>query len=192
MKLPLVIATLSLALAAASPARAEEPAAPSDPAAEAKPELRYPPSSVRPKLVIGGIAITGLAYAGALITAASWPERDTISGDTMEPVGRSDGLKIPIVGPWIALGKIGCVTPNPNNPSDCGPEPIVRGILYALDGVIQLGGLGLIAEGILMKTEANPAPKKKSLAFALPGGVTVHPLPVATPSFTGIGFVGSF
>jgi hypothetical protein len=190
MKLPLVIATLSLALAVASPARAEEPAAPSEPATDAKAEVRYPPSSVRPKLIIGGVAIAGLAYAGAFITATSWSERDTIDGTT-EPPGRSDGLKIPIVGPWIALGKIGCVTPNPSNPSDCGAEPIIRGVLYAVDGVIQLGGLGLIAEAIIMKTEANPAPKK-SLALRLPGGVTVHPLPVATQGFTGVGFVGSF
>jgi hypothetical protein len=189
MKLPLVLVPLSFALAVASSARAEEPSAPSDPATDAPhPEVRYPPSSVRPKLIIGGVAITGLAYAGAFITAASWPEKD--NGAT-ESSGRSEGLKIPIVGPWIALGKIGCVTPNPNNPSDCGPEPIIRGVLYAIDGVMQLGGLGLIAEAIIMKTEANPAPKK-SLSLRLPGGVTVHPLPVATPSLTGVGLVGSF
>jgi hypothetical protein len=175
MKFPLVIVTLSLALAART-AHAEEPTVLSEPAPLASPEVRYPPSSVRPKLIVGGLVISGLAYAASIASAVSWPEVPGI-----------DNLKIPIVGPWLALGKSGCASDDP----DCGAKVYFRGVFYVIDGIAQLAGLGLIGEGIFMKTEGKPAPKK-SLALGLPGGVTLHPVPMASARFTGLNFVGTF
>ena len=169
MKRPLALATLTLALAAASVANAEEPSALPAPATSAAPEVRYPPPSVRPKLIVGGLAISGLAYAAAFGAAASWPE-----------VPGSAQLKIPFAGPWLALGQSGCAADDP----DCGAKIYLRGVLYVIGGIAQLAGLGLIGEGIFMKTEAPR--QSKSLALSL------QPVPMVTARFTGLGLVGSF
>lgn len=179
---PLLAGSLLLA---ASSARAEEPAAKtakeaSDKSDESLPTgeatLRYPPSSVRLKLALGGVAVTGIAYAAAYGVTANWPE-----------VPGSEFLKAPVVGPWIALGKSGCASDD----SGCSGAKIgLRGVLYVLDGFAQLGGLGLIAEAIFMKTEADTVPKKSS-ALAGPA-LTIRPYPMVTPTVTGLGFVGTF
>jgi hypothetical protein len=167
MKLLLSISLAALALTAMGTARADEPleAIPTAPARE----TAYPPSSVRLKLGLGGIAVAGGAYAMSYAMASSFPE---IPGMT--------GLKIPIVGPWIALGQSGCATDNP----DCGALVVLRGFLYVLDGFAQIGGLGLIAEGVLVKTD--PSAPKKAAAF------TITPMPLVTGNVTGLGFIGSF
>src|SRR5262249_41125412 len=138
------IAPSALADDTAAPAHAP-PAASSSSA----PEVRYPPSSVRFKLVLGGLAVSGLAYAAALGAASMWPEAPG-----------SVGLKIPFAGPWIALGQSGCAADD----MDCGAKVYVRAVAYVLDGIVQLAGLGLIAEAIAMKTESSTPPKKPSLA----------------------------
>jgi hypothetical protein len=167
MKLLLSISLAALALTAAGTARADEPVE----ALETAParETPYPPSSVRLKLGLGGIAVAGGAYAVSYAMASNFPE---VPGMT--------GLKIPIVGPWIALGQSGCAADDP----DCGAKVVLRGFLLVIDGLAQIGGLGLIAEGVLMKTDAA-APTKAS-AF------TIRPTPLVTGSVTGLGFVGSF
>jgi hypothetical protein len=187
MKLPLVIATLGLAFATHT-AHAEEPAALAEPAVVASPEVRYPPSSVRPKLILGGLVISGVAYAAAAVTAVNWPEEFRNDKGDVVPVTGSSRLMIPIVGPWMTLSLIGCTTQDSAGNPDCGAWPYVRGVL---DGIVQLAGFGLIGEGIFMKTEAKSAPQK-SLALGLPGGVTLYPVPMTTGRFTGLGFVGTF
>ncbi|MEO7330883.1 MAG: hypothetical protein ABI193_20075 [Minicystis sp.] len=140
---------------------------------------RLPPSSVRLKLALGGVAVTGIAYAAAYGVTSNWPE-----------VPGSAYLKAPVVGPWIALGKSGCASDDPN----CSDAKIaLRGILYVLDGLVQLGGLGMIGEAIFMKTEPDAAPKK-GLGRAVFAGsaLTVRPYPLVTPTVTGLGFVGTF
>ena len=142
------------------------------------PEVRYPPSIVRLKLIGVGLLITGGAWGASFGVATNWP---TVPG--------SNQLKIPIVGPWIALGKSGCASDDPG----CGAGTIgVRGALYVLDGLAQLAGLALITEAIVMKTE--PAAEKK--ATALPTlrfrGVEVSAVPVTSPTMKGIGLVGTF
>lgn len=133
---------------------------------------RYPPSSVRPKLIGGGIAITGIAYGIGFVGATSWPEVPGI-----------ESLKIPVVGPWMSLAKIACV--DPTDP-DCGTELAFRGILLTVSGVVQLGGLALITEALVMKTQAvAPTPTTESARFVLP-------IPMITPHSAGIGLIGTF
>ncbi len=167
MKRLLSLSLAALALTAIGTARADEPA--EDLATAPAREVPLPPSSVRLKLALGGIAIAGGSYAASYAMASNFPE---VPGMT--------GLKIPIVGPWIALGKSGCASDDP----DCGAKVVLRGFFLVLDGFAQLGGLGLIAEGVFMKTDASAA--KKASAF------TIRPTPLVTGSVTGLGFVGTF
>lgn len=140
-------------------------------AQEAEQATRYPPSSVRPKLIIGGLAVTGLAYGAGFLAASSWPE-----------VPGSSELKIPVVGPWIALAKNDCASDDP----DCGFILYMRGFLTIVDGLIQLGGLGIAGEGVFMTTESSRAQPVK------PAAITVRPAPIVAGSGAGFGVVGTF
>ena len=136
---------------------------------------RYPPTSVRWKLVGGGVAVTGLAYGAAFLCASNWPEAPG-----------SDALKVPVVGPWIALGQSGCSKDDP----DCGATAVFRAILTVLDGVIQAGGLGIAGEGLFMTTEAPQRPVPSSASARRE--VVVRPMPIVTEHTTGMGVVGTF
>ena len=141
---------------------AEEPSADSV-------EQRYPPTSVRWKLVVGGAAVTGVAYGLSYYSATTWSD-----------VPGSDALKIPVVGPWIALAQNDCAADDPG----CGFTLYFRGFLTIVDGLVQAGGVGLAGEGLFMTTEA--------VSVSPVEGVTVRPVPVVTANTTGIGVIGSF
>lgn len=127
--------------------------------------VRYPPTSVRYGVVAAGAGMFGVAYALSAISAAAWPS-----------VPGSEALYAPVVGPLIALGNSGCSEADP----DCGAIVYVRGVLYVVDTLVQLGGLALVTEGLLMTTEAEgPAP---SVSIA----------PLVTPDTTGVSVMGRF
>jgi hypothetical protein len=151
-----VLAALALSSTTAGAQEAEEP-------------QRYPPSSVRVKLVAGGLVVMGLAYGAGFLAASSWPDAPGASQ-----------LKIPVVGPWIALANNACAADDP----DCGFVLYLRGFLTVLDGLMQLGGLGIAGEGIFMTTEAS-APARAS-------AVIVRPAPIVTGTSAGLGVVGAF
>jgi hypothetical protein len=140
-------------------------------APESEPEeqmMRYPPSSVRFGLIAGGVGVTGLAYGLGAMCAGIWPE-----------VPGSDWLYAPVIGPWAALAQSGCAADDP----DCSAIIYVRGVLYVLSGIAQLGGLGLIGEGTFMTTEAEgEAPPKASWTV----------VPMAGPHHGGLSAVGTF
>lgn len=155
-------------VARAEVAAREEDASREDPA-------RYPPSSVRWKLIAGGLGLTAGAYGIGAACAAAWPE-----------VPGAEALYVPVAGPWITLGQTGCA------PDDegCGAILVVRGILLVLDGLIQAGGVAVAGEGLFMTTEsetanARVAPRRES-------AVTVTPVPLVTETQTGLGVIGSF
>jgi hypothetical protein len=138
--------------------------------------LRYPPSSVRPKLVVGGLLITGIGYGAAFLgseAGLNWPG--------------AQELKVPVIGPWWALGLNAC----PKDDPGCDAFVYLRAGLLVLDGLVQAAGLGIVAEAILMKTEATPAAPKPVTAFQF-GSFTVHPTPLVSPTTAGLGFVGTF
>ncbi len=165
--LPISLITLgALAITATTTARADEPVVATVASAKESP---LPPSSVRLKLALGGVAVAGGAYAFSYAMASNFPE---VPGTTE--------LKIPVIGPWLALGKSGCATDDPG----CGAKVVLRGFFLVIDGLAQIGGLGLIAEGVFMKTDPT-APKK-------PAAFTIRPTPLVTGGVTGLGFVGSF
>jgi len=139
--------------------------------------VRYPPSSVRPKIIVAGVAVAGIAYGAVFLgaeSAATWP-------------GAAE-TKIPLVGPWIGLGKNGCPPESPG----CDALIYLRAGLLVVDGLLQAAGLAIVAEGILMKTEAGPAAPAKPLTnYAYPSSM-LRPAPFVTPTSGGFGFVGTF
>ena len=164
-----LITLATLAITVNTAARADEPVVATAVAAAPAKDSPNPPSSVRLKLALGGVAVAGGAYALSYAMASNFPE---VPGMT--------GLKIPVVGPWLALGKSGCATDDP----DCGAKVVLRGFFLVIDGLAQIGGVGLIAEAVFMNTDPN-APKK-------PAAFTIRPTPLVTGSVTGLGFVGTF
>jgi hypothetical protein len=157
---------LPAALLVASAARADDP----PPVV-----VRYPPSSVRPKMIIGGLAIAGIAYASGYLVAVGTPA-----------VPGSEALKVPVVGPWVALAQNNCA---PGNPT-CGASIYGRGALLVLEGLVQIAGLGLAGEGLFMTTEGS-APKPAQVGWSA-GGITFQPTPLVTARVTGLGITGTF
>jgi hypothetical protein len=141
-------------------------------AEETPPAPRYPPSSVRPKLVAGGLALTASTYGVSLLCASTWPE-----------VPGSDATKIPVAGPWIALAQNDCAADDP----DCGFTLYFRGFLLILSGFAQAGGLGIAGEGLFMTTEAQRPTTERAAS-----SVEVRPVPIVTEHATGLGLTGSF
>lgn len=180
-------------------ARAEDDGGGKEKPAEAEsatpPEAHYPPPSTRLLVLTTGVLITGAAWGISYGAAVGWPYVPPSAQPPLplpqNPSGPpgSDYLKIPIAGPWMALAKSGCGSDEPN----CTiAKPIARGVAYVIDGVVQLGGLGLIAEALIMKTEsAAPAPKSSAMTLRY-RGIEVTPAPVVTPGMTGLSLAGTF
>jgi hypothetical protein len=124
--------------------------------------------------------MTAAVYAAGMISGFVWND-----------VPGADALKVPVVGPWIALGQSGCA---PDQDS-CGGMLALRTILTTLDGLVQLGGLGLAAEGIFMTTEADAeaSPSAASSAQAsAPPVLELGVAPVVGPSVAGVSVTGRF
>lgn len=160
----MLLGAASALLFSSSPARAEDD--------ENSVPMRYPPASVRPKLIVGGLAISAVGYGAALLSASLSPELPGMSY-----------MKIPVAGPWISVAKSACPADEP----DCGFTLYLRGFLTVADGLMQLGGLGIAGEGLFLSTEADaPAQAAKASFFSL------RPVPILTGSVTGIGVIGRF
>lgn len=134
---------------------------------------RLPPASVRPKLVIGGLAITGIGYGAAVLSASLASDLPGMSY-----------MRIPVVGPWMSLAKTACPADQP----DCGFDLYLRGILTVVDGLMQLSGLGIAGEGLFLRT-APSAPSGTAAKVPL---FTIRPAPIVTGTVTGFGVVGRF
>lgn len=160
---PTTAPTATVAITPATPAGAEEPVV-----------QRYPPSSARWRVLLAGLGVTAVAYGGAALMGGVWT--DIPGGDPY--------LFIPVAGPWIALGKSGCAPDEESSPGegDCEAMIGVRAAIYVVDGLLQLGGLGLVATSIAMTTESEDAAPS----------ATILPGPIVTPTMVGLGVVGTF
>ncbi len=200
--LPAIAAALLLALPRSARAEDGEKVKAPEPDLNAPVELHYPPPSVRFKVLATGVFVTGAAWGVAFAASRTWPENPcilTVAGPvypttftpcTSGPIG-SHYLNIPIAGPWLALGKIAYCAPDEYNCTAALTG--FRGIAYVVDGMVQLAGLGLIVEALVMKTEAAADPAKKTSALTLHyGGLELTPTPISTPRMTGLGFSGTF
>jgi hypothetical protein len=173
-KLVLALAFALPLLTAGRGASADEPVRPvrHDPGA-------YPPPSTQPALFFVGLGATAGWYGAALGFSYLWPDAPG-----------ADDLRIPVVGPWMALADTGCADTNPN----CSIFIVVlRAILTTMDAVGQAGGVAVMAEAIFLPTqEAAPAPPRRRPRLQREGA-TLLPAPMlAGQDGVGLGIIGSF
>jgi hypothetical protein len=162
--------------AAAEPTEAATSDADGHEASDSKPGPivdQYPPPSARTNLLIAGAATTAAWYGLALGSSYLWPDT----------VGAND-LRIPVAGPWIALGHSGC-----GNVADCSKVIVVlRAIATTIDAIGQAGGVAIAAEGLFLPTQEP----KRTRAELLPRGVELHPTFDAGKNTVGFGVLGVF
>jgi len=175
-----------LALASAS-ARAEEPvAAATSPAPAADPAAdELPPPGARATHIVAGAATTVVSYGLALGASYLFAPAD---------LNGTKDLRIPIAGPWMALGRTGCPTSEP----DCSSATLVVGaILMIFDGVAQAGGLGVIGEGLFLNTSSGRPAARKAQSGQTPGAYATEATVRAVPfnfgkDGVGLGVIGTF
>lgn len=169
-RLSLIFGPALIATCFSTLAHAAEPALASAPPPVA---ADLPPPGARTTHLVAGAATAGVAYGLGVGASYLFPDHR----------GAAD-LRIPVAGPWMALGRTGC----PANEPDCSPVLLVIGaILTVFDGVAQAGGLAIVGEGLFLKTSSGrPAPKKAaSLTWR------AVPLDFGKDS-AGLGVVGTF
>jgi hypothetical protein len=166
----LAFAAALLPLLVSFGAAAEEPATATAPR-EALPK-EYPPPSARTTLAVTGSAVLVGWYGLAL--GASFLDPDA-------PGARD--LRIPVVGPWMAVAQAGC---NAGDPGCSKTWVVVRAILQAIDGVGQAGGLAVIGESLFLPTRE---PSARTSASVVPH---VRAVPFVVGDALGVGFHGSF
>lgn len=97
-----------------------------------------PPDGVRTRAIVVGAALTAGWYGASVGTSYLWPDAPN-----------AKDLRLPVVGPWMALGNVGCGDAEP----DCSTGTVIaRTVLGVVSGVGQAGGLFVILEGLLMDT----------------------------------------
>jgi len=156
-----------------------------------------PPASAQWKVIAGGLGATAVFYGLAQPFSYVWPDSP----------GMTD-LRIPVVGPWMALSNNTC----PEGTPDCSTIWLVaRGVLEVLDGIGQAGGLGIALEGLFLKTGPNaasrpdapsqpqkkkqpaPPPSENPLTPGTPGNLFYIPKPmVVGQQGVGLGILGVF
>jgi hypothetical protein len=135
----------------------------------------YPPSSARTGLILGGLATTAVWYGATTGVSYLWPDAPG-----------AEQLRIPVAGPWLALGETGC----PEGEPDCGIGWVVfRATLTTLSGIAQFGGVYVALEGVMLPT----APPKEQNAPPAKSTFRVAPVPIVAGSDgVGLGLVGQF
>jgi len=164
-----------LALAAPHLAQAEEPLADADePTARAQPAPKpdLPPPSTKLNLALTGVGVTAGFYGAALGSSLIWHTGPW-----------ADEMRIPIVGPWMAMPYFKC-----GNEPNCGTAlVIVRGVLAGIDAIGQTGGILIALESLFVPT-ANAT---RAARVHLPAHARVRPVPfVAGRDGFGLGIVG--
>lgn len=186
LQLPRCVTALALALAALvcwpETARADEPSL-----AEARYDpTEYPPPGTRARLLLTGAGLTVGWYGVSLGSSFFWRNAPN-----------AKDLRIPVAGPWIALGDVGC---GPKEP-ECETAIVVfRTAVTVISGVGQLGGLLALWEGLWLDSgppaAAGSARSRRGSAGddrAASTGLKWSAAPVALPEGSlGLGVIGQF
>jgi hypothetical protein len=160
------------ALLAAGAAAAEEPTI--DQIEYHPAEL--PPDGARTRLILTGVGLTVGWYGAGVGVSYLWPDAPNASD-----------LRLPVVGPWLALGDVGCGS----DEASCSTGIVIaRTALAVVSGVGQAGGLIAIVEGLLMDTASSKAAPAKAERGAL--GPTFSAAPVVLSGGAGVEFFGRF
>jgi hypothetical protein len=103
--------------------------------------------------------------------------------------GASD-LRIPVAGPWMAIDGLGRCTLN-EQPNCSVLFPTLRIALAVAVGLGQIGGLGLMLEGLLVPS-APPQGELPALPVVAPQGPSAVVAPLVTEDVLGLGVLGVF
>ena len=168
----------ALAALSSGPVAAEEPTLD---AIEYRP-TELPPPGARVRLILTGFALTAGWYGASVGTSYLWSDAPN-----------AKDLRLPVVGPWMALGDAGCG----DSESGCStPIAIVRTAFAIVSGVGQIGGLFGITEGLLMDTGSSTTsartPATISSSDATLPGVTATAVPVLLPDGALVEISGRF
>ena len=165
-----------VALAAPGRAQAEEPVADGDelpvrPIQAREPDL--PPPSTRLNLALTGVGITAGFYGAALGSSLIWHTGPW-----------ADEMRIPIVGPWMAMPYFKCGASELN----CGTALVIaRGVLAGIDAIGQAGGVLVALESLFVPT----ASAKRAAPVSTSTHARVRPVPfVAGRDGVGLSIVG--
>jgi hypothetical protein len=170
---------LLLALAAAtfaSNAQADEPEA----LAVYHPEL-VPPTAARTKLYLAGGGLFAASYGAAIGFSYLW-EQDPGSTD----------LRIPVVGPWMKVGRTTLCVAETDGCSNA--LQVVGAIGAGFDGVFQVAALALLVDAMLVPVSTAPT------SGAISPGTTAHTgerswvraMPVLGQQGVGVSVFGAF
>ena len=161
LSLPALCALLPLVVFGPKTAAAEEPAVIPAPQAAVS-DVPLPPDETRTTVLIWGTGLTAIFYGGSLGASYLW-EQDP---------GASD-LRIPVVGPWMKVGRTQLCSGLPEPDAGCSDFAQVFGAVAAgFAGIGQVGGLALLAEGIFMKTAGSRPSAPSSVALSHPGAAS--------------------
>lgn len=145
---------IALVLFGARAARADEPTID---------EVRYhptelPPDGTRGRVLITGAALTVGWYGVGVGTSYIWPDAKN-----------ARDLRIPVAGPWMALGDVGCSSKETK--ATCSDGIVVlRTTLAVLSGIGQAGGLFAILEGLFLDTGTGAGDAGRNSPAAPPQG----------------------
>jgi hypothetical protein len=129
-----------------------------------------PPPDARWRALVGGLGMFAVSYGSMALMGALWTD-----------LPGADYLFIPVAGPWIGLGESGCAPGEETTigEGDCGGMMGLRGTIYVVDALLQLGGLGLIAESIFLQTDNTAS-------------ASISPVPFVVRDAVGLGVAGTF
>jgi hypothetical protein len=134
-----------------------------------------PPDGARGRAILVGLALTAGWYGASVGTSYLWSDA---------PNARD--LRLPVVGPWMALGDVGCGS----RESNCTTITVIgRTALAVVSGIGQAGGLFAVVEGLVMDTgTAAPAAPARDAARGTSWAAT----PVVLSGGAGLEIVGRF
>ncbi len=122
--------------------------------------VELPDSSARSTHIIAGAATTLVWYGVAVGHSYLWSDNPG-----------AEELRLPVVGPWLSLGKTGC----PKDEPDCSTVlVVVQAVLTTLTGVGQVGGLAIIGEGLFVPTRSESKSQSSKPTGASRERATVH------------------
>ncbi len=156
---------------------------------------RAPAPITKPKVMLLGLGVTAAFYAPVLGASYLWPERR----------GASD-MRIPIAGPWMGMAQTRLCNKDPEQDPCSNFLRVTSAVLLVLDGIGQAGGVGLMLEGLFLRTmregrtasflsPTGPQVSDRAPSFlsVRAGDFTLTPAPfVGSRDELGIGFLGQF
>lgn len=134
-----------------------------------------PPDGTRSRTILVGLALTAGWYGASVGTSYLWSDAPN-----------APDLRLPVVGPWMALGDVGCGS----GESGCSTGIVIaRTALAVVSGVGQAGGLFALVEGLVMDTGSKaPSPAREAPRQDASWSVA----PVLSAGGAGFEFFGRF